>query len=88
LLKAKVGNLIFYGGEPLLRLDRMLEMMDSVEADRFMVQTNGLLLDRIEPKYLRKLHTILVSIDGDEMLTDFYRGKGVYKRVIENVKKP
>ena len=84
--KAKVGNLIFYGGEPLLRLDKMFEIMDNVEAERFMVQTNGLLLDRIEPRYLRRLHTILVSIDGDEMLTDFYRGKGVYRRVIENVK--
>lgn len=83
--KARVGNLIFYGGEPLLSVDKMLEIMGNVEAERFMLQTNGLLLDRIEPKYLRKLHTILVSIDGEEALTDFYRGKGVYKRVIENV---
>ncbi len=81
---AKVGNLIFYGGEPLLRLDLMKKIMDEVEAERFMLQTNGLLLGRVEPEYLGRLHTILISIDGDEQLTDAYRGRGVYRRVLEN----
>ncbi|MEM3823871.1 MAG: TIGR04084 family radical SAM/SPASM domain-containing protein, partial [Candidatus Bathyarchaeia archaeon] len=31
-------------------------------------------------------HTILVSIDGDEALTDFYRGHGIFKKVINNLK--
>ncbi len=83
--KTRVENLIFYGGEPLLKVDKMIEIIDNVEAERFMIQTNGLLLSRIEPEYLKKLHTILVSIDGDEALTDFYRGEGVYRRVVENV---
>jgi putative peptide-modifying radical SAM enzyme len=51
-----------------------------------MIQTNGLLLDRLEPKYVNRFHTILVSIDGDEALTDFYRGRGTLRKVIDNLK--
>jgi len=35
---------------------------------------------------VNRLSTIFVSIDGAEKLTDYYRGKGVYRKVIENVK--
>jgi uncharacterized protein len=83
--KVPVENLIFYGGEPLLRVDRMREIMDTVPAARFMVQTNGLLLDRLRSDDLQRLHTLLVSIDGDEAVTDGYRGSGVYRRVLEQV---
>ncbi len=84
--KVPVENLIFYGGEPLLRLSTIYEMMDEVPAKRFMVQTNGLLLHQLESSYLRRLHTLLVSIDGDEAVTDGYRGRGVYRRVLEQVR--
>jgi putative peptide-modifying radical SAM enzyme len=60
--------------------------MDGVKAKGFMIQTNGLLLDRLEPKYVNRFHTILVSIDGDEELTDSYRGEGTFKKVIKNLK--
>jgi putative peptide-modifying radical SAM enzyme len=78
--------LTFYGGEPLLCIDEIKQIMDSVKAKHFMMQTNGLFLDRLEPEYVNRFHTILVSIDGDEALTDFYRGKGTFKRVIDNLK--
>jgi len=78
--------LIFYGGEPLFCVDEIKQIMDNVKAKHFIIQTNGLLIDRLEPKYVNRLHTILVSIDGDEALTDFYRGKGTFKKVIENLK--
>jgi putative peptide-modifying radical SAM enzyme len=51
-----------------------------------MIQTNGLFLDRLEPEYVNRLHTVLVSVDGDEALTDFYRGKGTFRKVINNLK--
>jgi sulfatase maturation enzyme AslB (radical SAM superfamily) len=60
--------------------------MDVVTPKMYMMQTNGLLLDKLEPKYINRLNTLLVSIDGDEALTDYYRGKGTYRRVIENLK--
>ena len=73
----------FYGGEPLLRIGRMRDIMDEVPAT-YMIQTNGLLLDRVEPRLLTRFHTILTSIDGTQEVTDRERGKGVYARVIRN----
>jgi uncharacterized protein len=78
--------LTFYGGEPLFSIDDIKRIMDFVKAEHFLIQTNGLLLDRLEHEYVNRLHTILVSIDGDEALTDFYRGKGVFRKVISNLK--
>jgi len=78
--------LTFYGGEPLLHLDKLRQIMDHTRAKYFMIQTNGLLLDRLEPKYVNRLHTILVSIDGEEALTDYYRGKGTFRKVVDNLR--
>jgi uncharacterized protein len=78
--------LTFYGGEPLLQADKLKEIMDKVTSKHFMIQTNGLLLDKLESKYINRFHTILVSIDGEEALTDYYRGKGTFRKVIENLK--
>jgi uncharacterized protein len=78
--------LTFYGGEPLLQADKLREIMNKVKPKHFMIQTNGLLLDKIEPKYVNRFHTILVSIDGEEKLTDYYRGKGTFQKVIDNLK--
>ena len=78
--------LTFYGGEPLLCADEIRQVMDAVKPKYFMIQTNGLLLDRLEPEYVSRFHTILVSIDGEEALTDHYRGKGTFRKVIDNLK--
>ncbi|MCL4430182.1 MAG: TIGR04084 family radical SAM/SPASM domain-containing protein [Chloroflexi bacterium] len=78
--------LTFYGGEPLLQMDKLRQIMDKVTPKHYMIQTNGLLLDKLEPKYVNRFHTILVSIDGQEALTDAYRGAGTYRKVIDNLK--
>ncbi len=75
----------FYGGEPLLRIDLIEKIMDNIKA-KYILQTNGLLLNKIKDEYLKRFHTILVSIDGVEEVTDSHRGKGVYRKVLENVK--
>jgi putative peptide-modifying radical SAM enzyme len=79
--------LVFYGGEPLLRMDRLGEIMNEVTTGRFVIQTNGLLLDKLQPEYVNKFDTILISVDGDEALTDYYRGKGTYRTVTKNVQR-
>jgi len=76
----------FYGGEPLLNSDFIRRVMDGVTAKHFMIQTNGQLLDQLEPKYVNRFHTILVSIDGEETLTDYYRGKGIFRKLVDNIK--
>jgi len=78
--------LIFYGGEPLLCPEDIKRIMDCVGARRFVVQTNGLHLDRLEPAYLNRFSVVLVSIDGDEALTDYYRGAGVFRKVVDNLR--
>jgi uncharacterized protein len=77
--------LSFYGGEPMLCLAEMKEIMDKIRAKHFLLQTNGLHLSALEPEYVNRLHTILVSIDGRQPLTDHHRGTGVYQRVISNL---
>jgi uncharacterized protein len=78
--------LTFYGGEPLLQIDKIRQIMDRVTPKYYMLQTNGLLLDKLEPKYVNKFHTILISLDGDETLTDYYRGAGTFRKVVDNLK--
>jgi len=77
--------LTFYGGEPLLRPELIMEIMDNAPPCRFMVQTNGLLLSDLPPDYLRRFETILVSLDGCPDTTDRHRGRGTYRRVMENI---
>ncbi len=77
--------LTFYGGEPLMQMDKLRQIMDRITPKHYMIQTNGLLLDRLEPKYVNRFHTILVSLDGDENLTDHYRGKSTFRKVINNL---
>jgi uncharacterized protein len=79
-------TLTFYGGEPLLCTGEIKRIMDNVEAKHFMMQTNGLLLNNLEPEYVNRFHTILVSVDGDNTLTDFYRGNGTFSKLIANLR--
>jgi putative peptide-modifying radical SAM enzyme len=76
----------FYGGEPLLRIGTMKDIMDSIPHAKFVIQTNGMILDKLESKYLNKFHSILISIDGKRSVTDKERGDGVYDRIIQNIK--
>jgi len=77
----------FYGGEPLLRADLIERIVKEAPVQRFMMQTNGILLERLPPEIVKRFSTILVSIDGRRELTDANRGAGVYDRVMENIRK-
>ena len=81
------ASVIFYGGEPLLRPDLVCEMVEHAPAKRFLVQTNGLTLDRLPRAVVNRLDTILVSIDGPRGTTDGCRGSGTYDRVMANLQK-
>ena len=77
------ATVIFYGGEPLLNPRFVMQVMDSVKARRFGVQTNGLLYRALPDSYWRRMDVALLSIDGREEVTDRHRGRGVYRRVLE-----
>jgi len=87
LKKDPEATLTFYGGEPLLRADLIERIMRESPVQRFMVQTNGLLLNRLPPEIINRFATILVSLDGRKELTDANRGDRVYDRVMENIRK-
>jgi len=76
----------YYGGEPLLNQDFIRSTMEILSAKHFVLQTNGLLLHKIDADTLNRFDTILVSIDGRREITDYYRGEGVYDAVIENTR--
>jgi len=87
LKKDPESTLTFYGGEPLIRADLVNTIVKDAPVRRFMMQTNGILLDRLDSKVINRFSTILVSIDGNEALTNANRGQGTYRTIINNVKR-
>ncbi|WP_321505374.1 TIGR04084 family radical SAM/SPASM domain-containing protein [uncultured Methanoregula sp.] len=87
LAKDPAPTVTFYGGEPLIRADLIDQIVREAPVRRFMLQTNGLLLDRLAPEIVNRFSTILVSLDGKEELTDKNRGEDVYRRVMAQVQR-
>jgi len=79
-------ELTFYGGEPLMKIDKIKEIMDTIPAKTFMLQTNGQFLHKLPTEYMNRIHTILCSTDGTEEHTDERRGKNVFSNIVKNVK--
>nr|MDO8088167.1 TIGR04084 family radical SAM/SPASM domain-containing protein [Candidatus Sigynarchaeum springense] len=76
----------FYGGEPLVGMEFVERIMDEIPAKKFVLQTNGILLDQLKDKYLHVLDCILLSIDGPAATTDYYRGTGTHDKVVGNAR--
>ena len=89
-------NISFYGGEPLLRMDLIkacVEYAHKKMPDKnigFSVTTNGTLLGIEEANYFYNNNfSIMVSLDGPEIVHDLYRkdiqGNGSYKRTLNGL---
>lgn len=76
--------IIFYGGEPLLEIQKIIDIIDNIDVP-YRMQTNGKLLDKIPSQYINKIGKILVSIDGTKERTDFNRGYGTYELIMKNL---
>ena len=85
-LAGKEIYVTFYGGEPTLNIDFIAAAMRRFPLFRFQLQTNGTLLDKLPGELLGRLSNILVSIDGGERITDGYRGRGIYRQVMKNLR--
>ncbi|UJG41456.1 MAG: TIGR04084 family radical SAM/SPASM domain-containing protein [Candidatus Heimdallarchaeum aukensis] len=79
-------TIAFYGGEPLLNLKLIKEVMDEIHAEHYTIQTNGWLLNKLSKEYLLRFSTILISIDGDKEITDANRGEGVFDKIKDNIR--
>lgn len=76
---------LFYGGEPTLEPDLIMDFMDGAPFCGFSIYTNGTKIENLPQEYIRKLDTIIISIDGDRETTDKYRGRDVYERVMKGL---
>ena len=86
LAKDPGAVLTFYGGEPLLAVDRIREIVRDAPVSALILHTNGTLLDRLDHATANRFDTILVSIDGPEGLTDAHRGRGTFARLTKNLR--
>jgi MoaA/NifB/PqqE/SkfB family radical SAM enzyme len=82
-----ISAILLAGGEPLKRAD-VLEEASRHTSILFPVFTNGIMLDSACVQFFEKnRHLIpIISIEGDEMLTDARRGNGVYTRTMQAMK--
>ncbi len=84
------NGVVFSGGEPLMNQDFIKDFMEKTKKDlrlEYVLQTNGTLLDGIEPNVLENLDFIFVSLDGPKEIHDKNRGKGTFDKIIGNVRK-
>lgn len=59
-------------------------MMAMFPTAKFVLQTNGTLLNKLPVETLLRLDCILISIDGDADATDRNRGEGTYNKIVAN----
>lgn len=76
---------MFTGGEPLVRKKDILTLIRENKDCIFLAFTNGTLVDDQFCEDMKKAGnlTLALSIEGTEETTDFRRGDGVYKRVLD-----
>ncbi len=79
-----ISFIVLAGGEPMLRQDVILKASDFPEI-LFPIFTNGTMLDEDYLKLLDKHRNIvpILSIEGDEEVTDSRRGEGVYSKLVD-----
>ncbi|MCI6361634.1 MAG: radical SAM protein [Eubacterium coprostanoligenes] len=76
---------MFTGGEPLVRKKDILTITKENPDCIFLAFTNGTLVDDEFCEELKKSgnFALALSIEGTEETTDFRRGEGVYKKVVD-----
>jgi uncharacterized protein len=90
-------NITFFGGEPLLNYDVILEVLDYTEKlekgndikFNFNLTTNGILLDRGKYERIKDRIGIMISLDGTKELHDTNRktkdGRPTWDRIMKNL---
>jgi MoaA/NifB/PqqE/SkfB family radical SAM enzyme len=87
--KRDCPSFILHGGEPLLH-SRFGDILKKLKKEHVssIICTNGILLDRHTDLLNDNPYAdLLVSLDGLEEENDELRGKGVYKKTTENIKR-
>ena len=81
-----IFGFIIAGGEPFLKRD-LLKLSEEFQDRLFIIFTNGTTLKNQEFAKLKRLRNVvvIVSIEGNQELTDARRGNGVYKHVLKTI---
>ncbi len=81
-----VFGFIIAGGEPFLKRD-LLKLSEEFTDRLFVIFTNGTALRDQELQKLRRLRNtiVIVSLEGDQEMTNARRGTGVYKKAISTI---
>lgn len=85
--KWRDNSIVFFGGEPSLVPDIITDIIERTSHLNlsYSIYTNGLNLDQMPSSLLKKLHSILVAIDGDKNAHETYKPIGSYEKIISNV---
>ncbi|MFX0034233.1 MAG: radical SAM/SPASM domain-containing protein [Candidatus Hermodarchaeota archaeon] len=77
---------IIAGGEPFL-MPNLLKISEEFQDRLFLIFTNGTILKNNDIEKLKRLRNtvIVVSIEGNQELTDKRRGLGVYEKIINTI---
>ena len=78
-----ISFIVLAGGEPLLRQDVLIKASEMSEI-LFPVFTNGTLLDEKNLELFDENRNLvpIISIEGDQDVTDLRRGEGVYNHIV------
>ena len=82
-----ISFIVLAGGEPMLRKDVIVKASDYPEI-LFPIFTNGTMINDDYLKLLDENRNLIpiLSIEGDEEITDSRRGRGVYSQLISTMK--
>lgn len=86
--KLGISFIVLAGGEPLLRDDVIAKASNFPEI-LFPIFTNGTMLNEDYLKLFDENRNLvpILSIEGNEHVTDLRRGKGVYKQLVDSMEK-
>ena len=83
-----VSFVLLAGGEPMLRYD-VIEAAGKHPDILFPIFTNGTFLGQKYFQLLNRCRNLVpvISIEGDQLLTDARRGEGIYGKIMDNMEK-
>ncbi len=83
-----VSFILLAGGEPMLRYD-VIEAAGKHPDILFPIFTNGTFLGQKYFQLLNRCRNLVpvISIEGDQLLTDARRGEGIYGKIMDNMEK-
>ena len=76
---------IYSGGEPLVRKDDIIRICEKHSDCEFLAFTNATLIDEDFANEMLRVKNFIpaISIEGFEEATDFRRGEGTYKKIVQ-----